>query len=151
MLHLQGSYYYYGEQRLGQGRDGVSAMLAGDAILTQQLTGEVKAAIQAAVDAAAADPHIKNVYIGAGTYTFTATVTVPQGITITGSGYNTQLVGTGAFPAFTLTTGNQTISGIRFNTFSFSLTGPATDVFAYGNWLTAAPIGTVTGSIADNL
>lgn len=44
----QGSYYYYGEQRLGQGRDGVSALLAGDAILTQQLTREVKAAIQAA-------------------------------------------------------------------------------------------------------
>lgn len=114
--------------------------------------GTSEAAIQAAVDAAAADPHIKNVYIGAGTYSFTSTVTVPHGITITGSGYGTQLVGTGAFPAFTLTTGNQTISGIRFNTFSFSLTGPATEVFAYGNWLTAAPIsGTVTGSVLDNL
>lgn len=114
--------------------------------------GTSEAAIQAAVDAAAADPHIKNVYIGAGTYTFTTTVTVPQGITIIGSGYGTQLVGDGLFPAFTLTTGNQTISGIRFNTFSFSLTGPATDVFAYGNWLAAAPIsGTVTGSVSDNL
>jgi hypothetical protein len=32
------------------------------------------------------------------------------------------------------------------------LIGPATGVFAYGNWLTVAPInGTVTGSVSDNL
>lgn len=37
-----------GEQRLGQGKEAVSALLAQDEALKQQLTQQVKAAIQAA-------------------------------------------------------------------------------------------------------
>lgn len=48
MTSAQGSYFYWGEQRLGQGRDNVSALLTSDAALMQRLTGEVRAAIQAA-------------------------------------------------------------------------------------------------------
>jgi len=110
--------------------------------------------IQAAVDAADADPHIKRVIIGAGTYTLTAPVVVPAGLTIIGNGYSTEIVGTGvpATPAFQLLGDNHTISGIHFDNFSNSLEGPAAGVFAYGNWLTSASIsGLVTGSVADNL
>lgn len=42
----QGSYYYWGEQRLGQGKENVSALLGSDAALRQELTAAVKAAIQ---------------------------------------------------------------------------------------------------------
>ncbi len=45
---MQGSYYYLGEQRLGQGKEAVSALLAQDEALTQQLTQQVRAAISAA-------------------------------------------------------------------------------------------------------
>jgi hypothetical protein len=44
----QGSYYYLGEQRLGQGKEAVSTLLAQESALTQQLTQQVKAAITAA-------------------------------------------------------------------------------------------------------
>jgi hypothetical protein len=114
--------------------------------------GNSEVAIQAAIDAADADPHIKRVFIGAGTYTLTNTVTIPAGVSVFGSGYVTNLVGDGSFAAFTLTTGSQTISGIHFSNFSDSLYGPATNVFADGNWLTSAPINAnVTGFTSDNL
>ena len=109
--------------------------------------------IQAAVNAAAADPHIKRVVLGAGTFTLSNTVNIPTGITVVGSGFGTTVAGTGVFPAFTLNAaGNQTITGIRFSSFTFSLIGPASGVFAYGNWLSSAPInGNVTGSTTNNL
>jgi len=115
--------------------------------------GSTHAAIQAAVTAAGNDPHIKTVYIGAGSYTFAATVNVPASVTVVGSGYGTLLTGTGAFAAFTLNAaGGHTISGIRFNNFSNSLTGPAANVFAQRNWLVTAPInGNVTGNTTGNL
>jgi hypothetical protein len=103
--------------------------------------GSNEVAIQAAVNAAAADPQVKRVFLGAGVYTLNATVTVPPGITIFGSGYDTSVTSTlGTFPGFTLTTGNQTITGINFSNLSNSLYGPATGVYAYGNWLATAPI-----------
>jgi len=114
--------------------------------------GNSQVAIQAAVDAAAADPQVKRVYLGAGTYTLTAPVVVPINITIFGSGFATTVVGDSTFPAFTLTSGN-TISGINFINLTNSLLGPATDVFAYGNWgMTTAPIHpNVSGSVTNNL
>jgi hypothetical protein len=45
---LQGSYYYWDEERLGQGKDTVSALLSADGQLMQRLTTAVKAAIQEA-------------------------------------------------------------------------------------------------------
>jgi len=103
--------------------------------------GSNEVAIQAAVNAAAVDPQVKRVFLGAGVYTLNATVTVPPGITIFGSGYDTSVTSTlGTFPGFTLTTGNQTITGINFSNLSNSLYGPATGVYAYGNWLATAPI-----------
>ena len=48
-------------------------------------------------------------------------------------------------------TGNQTITGINFNTFSDALFGPATKVLVYGNWMTLATINAnVTGVILMN-
>jgi hypothetical protein len=110
--------------------------------------------IQAALDAAMLDDHINKVILGNGTWTLTTTITVPEGITLEGSGYLTELLGDGLFPALTLSGGHQTITGIRFNTFSKSLIGSPTaaGVFAYGNWLDAALIDVgVTGSITLNI
>jgi hypothetical protein len=115
--------------------------------------GSSEAVIQAALDTAASDNQINKVVLGSGTWTLTSTINVPTGVTLEGSGYNTVLVGNGLFPALTLNvSGNQTISGIRFSTFSNSLIGPASGVFAYGNWLVSAPINVnVTGSTAMNI
>jgi len=44
----QGSYYYYGEQRLGQGKENVSALLAADVAMTAELNSKVRAAMHAA-------------------------------------------------------------------------------------------------------
>ena len=112
--------------------------------------------IQAALDAASADPHINRVILGKGTWTLTGTITVPANITLEGSGYETELAGDGLFPALTLSVGGrQTIKGIRFNNFSESISGggaPISNVFAYGNWLESAPIdGSVTGSTTMNI
>jgi hypothetical protein len=121
--------------------------------------GSSEEVIQAALDAAMFDGHINKVILGNGTWTLTSTIYVPEGITLEGSGYLTELLGDGLFPALTLdasppTGGHQTITGIRFNTFSNSLIGsPSAGVFAYGNWLEAAPIDvvSVTGSITLNI
>jgi len=116
-------------------------------------SGTDQVAIQAALNAAGADPHIKSVFIGAGTYILTGTITVPQHVTVFGSGYATHLEGDGSFAAFTLNAGGgQTITGIRFDNFTNSLVGPTSDVFAHSNWLVAAPINVnVVGSTGDNL
>jgi hypothetical protein len=115
--------------------------------------GSSQVAIQAALDAASADSHINKVVLGEGVWTLSSTINVPTGVTLEGSGYLTQLAGTGAFAALTLNaSGKQTVSGIRFNNFSNSLIGPATGVFAYGNWLDLAPINVnVTGSTTMNI
>lgn len=108
--------------------------------------------IQAAVDAAENDDQIKTVFIGAGNYSISSAINVPSGITIIGSGYNTVLTSTGSTIAFQLTTGYQSISGLRFSGFTNYVNGPATAVFARGNWLggsTAA--GLTASSTADNL
>jgi hypothetical protein len=107
-------------------------------------------ALQAAIDAAAEDTHIKEVRIGAGDFILIDTLTVPSNLKISGSGYYTHLVG-GSFAAMTLDGGNQTISGIRFDTFTNCITAASavSGVFAYGNWLESAPIDTV--NISGNL
>ena len=112
--------------------------------------------IQAAVDEASIDSTINRVILGEGTWTLTTTIYLPANVTLEGSGYGTELVGTGAFPALMLTSGgHQTIKGIRFNNFNHSLTAaaPVSGVFAYGNWLESAPIDAinVTGSVTMNL
>lgn len=118
--------------------------------------GTTYAAIQAAVDAAAADSHVTRVFIGSGTYTLTQTVNIPVGVTVFGSGYSTQLLGSGTgFAAFTLQDaggiGGQTVSGIRFNTFTNSIDGTANEVCVFGNWFDSAPIAvTVTGQTTIN-
>jgi hypothetical protein len=72
--------------------------------------GASEVAIQAAVDAAAADPQLKRVFLGAGSYTLSATVVIPSGITVFGAGYGTVVAGDGTFPLFTLNAGgNQTV------------------------------------------
>jgi hypothetical protein len=83
----------------------------------------------------------------------TSTIDVPAGITLQGSGYETELLGDGLFPALTLnSSGNQTITGIRFNNFSDSAIGPSAGVFMYGNWLESATINVnVAGSITMNI
>jgi hypothetical protein len=116
--------------------------------------GSDQVAIQAAINAASADKHINRVVLGKGTWTLTATVTVPSGLTLEGSGYGTLLTSvSGLFPALTLGTGGgQTIRGIRFSNFSNSLIGAVAvaNVFAYNNWLVSAPInGNVTGSMMN--
>ena len=115
--------------------------------------GSSEVVIQAALDAAMLDDHINKVVLGNGTWTLTATIDVPAGITLEGSGYQTELLGDGLFPALTLDSGgNQTITGIRFNTFSNAVVGPASGVFAYGNWLEFATINVnVTGAVAMNI
>lgn len=116
--------------------------------------GSDQAAIQAAINAASADKHINRVVLGKGTWTLTATITMPSGLTLEGSGYGTLLTSvSGLFPALTLSTGGgQTVRGIRFSNFSNSLIGavPVSNVFAYNNWLVSAPInGNVTGSMMN--
>lgn len=115
--------------------------------------GDSETSIQAALDAASLDPHLNKVVLGKGTWTLTTTIDVPAGITLEGSGYMTELLGDGLFPALTLNAGgNQTVTGIRFNTFSDALIGPAAGVFAYGNWLESATINVnVTGEKAMNI
>jgi len=115
--------------------------------------GEFESVIQAALDAADLDPHINKVVVGKGSWTFTTTVNVPAGIVLEGSGYETEFLGDGLFAALTLDAGgNQTVKGIRFNTFSDALIGPATGVFAYNNWLVSATInGNVTGQTTINI
>jgi len=112
--------------------------------------------IQAALDEASIDSTINRVILGEGTWTLTTTIYLPANLTLEGSGYGTELVGTGVFPALTLTSGgHQTIKGIRFNNFNHSLTAsaPVAGVFAYNNWLESAPIDAVnvTGSVTMNL
>lgn len=116
--------------------------------------------IQAAVDEAFYDHHISKVVLGRGTWTLTETINVPHGVMLEGSGYESELVGDGTFPALTLSDDDgQTIKGIRFNNFSSSLISvatnpllPLTKVFAYNNWLESAPIdSSVTGSITMNI
>jgi hypothetical protein len=114
--------------------------------------GLTDACIQAAVDAAENDDQIKTVFIGAGNYSISSAINVPVGITVIGSGYNTVLTSTSSTIAFQLTTGYQSISGLRFSGFTNYVNGPATSVFARGNWLggsTAA--GLAASSTADNL
>ena len=115
--------------------------------------GNDEIAIQAALDAASNDPHINRVILGKGTWVLANTINVPANITLEGSGYDTELSGNGLIDALTLSVGGrQTIKGIRFNNFSNSLIGPASNVFAYGNWLESAPInGNVTGSTTMNI
>jgi hypothetical protein len=115
--------------------------------------GSSQASIQAALDAASLDSNINRVILGKGVWTLSSTITLPAGITLEGSGYQTELIGTGAFAALTLnSSGNQTVKGIRFNNFSNSLIGPASGVFAYNNWLQSATInGNVTGSVSMNI
>jgi hypothetical protein len=115
--------------------------------------GSDQNAIQAALDAASIDPNINKVVLGKGMWTLASTLDVPAGITLEGSGYDTHLLGTGVFPAITLASGGkQTIKGIRFNTFSDSVVGPATGVFVYGNWLESAPVNVnVLGATTMNI
>ena len=115
--------------------------------------GSSQVAIQAALDALSSDTHINKVVLGEGTWTLTSTINVPANVILEGSGYKTQLLGNGTFAALTLnSSGNQTVRGIRFNTFSNSIVGPASGVFAYGNWLESAPINVnVTGSTTMNI
>lgn len=115
--------------------------------------GSSQVAIQAALDALSSDTQINRVVLGEGTWTLTSTITVPANVILEGSGYGTQLVGNGTFAALTLNaSGNQTIRGIRFNNFSNSIIGPASGVFAYGNWLGSAPINVnVTGATTMNI
>jgi hypothetical protein len=111
--------------------------------------------LQNAINVANADSHIKEVRLGAGTYVLDSTVTVPANIIITGSGYGTHIQGDGTFSAFTLdTAGNQTVTGIRFDNFTYSMTasGATAGVFAYGNWLESAAIDTViSGQLTMNI
>ena len=115
--------------------------------------GSTDAVLQAALTACSNDSHINRILLDKGTWTLSSTVNVPTGVILEGSGYQTKLMGNGLFPALTLnSSGHQTVKGIRFNTFSNSLTGPASGVFAYGNWLESAPInGNVTGSLTLNI
>ena len=114
--------------------------------------GSSQVAIQAALNALSSDTQINRVILGEGTWTLTSTITVPTNVILEGSGYGTQLVGNGTFAALTLTSGKQTVRGIRFNNFSNSLIGPASGVFAYGNWLESAPINVnVTGATTMNI
>ena len=108
--------------------------------------GSSSSVIQSAVDAASSDTHCNRVFIGAGTYTLDSTINVPANVTIIGTGHDTHIVGNGTFSAFTLnSSGNQTISGIRFDNFTYSLTGffGTTGVFCYGCWLVSAAIDIV--------
>ena len=115
--------------------------------------GSSQVAIQAALDALSSDLHISKVILGEGVWTLTSTINVPANVILEGSGYGTQLVGNGAFAALTLNaSGKQTVKGIRFTTFSNSILGPASGVFAYNNWLETAPINVnVTGSTTMNI
>ncbi len=101
----------------------------------------------------ALDSHINKVVLGKGLWIFTSTIVIPSGVVIEGSGFATELRGDGSFPAFTLHSGGrQVVSNIRFNNFSRSLSGSASGVFAYGNWLDAAPIdAAVSGHTTMNI
>lgn len=115
-----------------------------------------EAALQAALDAAALDPSINKVVLGKGTWTLTSTLNMPADVTLEGSGYATQLLGDGLFPAVTLDlAGGQTIKGIRFTTFSNSVYVAApntTGAFVNSNWLEAATINpAVVGDLTQNL
>jgi hypothetical protein len=115
--------------------------------------GSSQVAIQAALDALSSDTHLSKVVLGEGVWTLSSTINVPANVILEGSGYGTQLVGNGAFAALTLNaSGKQTVRGIRFTTFSNSIVGPASGVFAYNNWLETAPINVnVTGSTTMNI
>jgi len=114
--------------------------------------GTDQASLQAAITAASLDP-LGRVSLGAGTWTLTAPVTVPANVTVQGSGYGTQLVGNGTFPALQLAAGgHQTVTGLRFTNFTNSLAGTCTGVQVYGCWLGAPIAGTITASnTASNL
>ena len=115
--------------------------------------GNSQVVIQAALDALSSDTHLNRLVLGEGVWTLTSTINVPANVILEGSGYGTQLVGNGAFAALTLNaSGKQTVKGIRFTTFSNSIVGPASGVFAYNNWLETAPINVnVTGSTTMNI
>lgn len=118
--------------------------------------GSDETSIQDALYAAQADPHINRVILGKGTWTLTETINVPANLTLEGSGYDTELMGDGLIDALTLGVGGrQTIRGIRFNNFNYSISGggaPISNVFAYSNWLESAPIdGNVTGNTTMNI
>lgn len=54
IVNVKGSHYYYKQQHLGQGRDAVSSLLAGNALLRGELIAAVNKALQdsAALEAA---------------------------------------------------------------------------------------------------
>ena len=94
---------------------------------------------------------ISTVTLGDGTYALSGQVTLPYGMVLAGSGIDTVLTGNGTFPAISLDGDGNKICGIRFSTFSFSVTGTTTKAFVDHNWLFNAPIDPSVSGLISNL
>jgi len=113
-----------------------TAITVGTSNSRADFIGSTEEAIQAAVNLAAQDSHIKMVILGEGQWTLSASVSVPAGLVIQGSGEKTELLGDGSFAAFSLASdGGQKIGNLKLSDFTFAAEGSSSNVLLADLWL----------------